>query len=64
MVTPLDRPLRRAVMIGDTPYVVTIASDGLKLVQKGHQLHKRPSQPLSGRADRYNGGIFVKQKRN
>jgi hypothetical protein len=37
MVTPLDRPLRRVVTIGDVPYVVTITSEGLKLVQKGHR---------------------------
>jgi hypothetical protein len=37
MVTPLDRPLRRAVTIGDAPYVVTISNEGLKLVQKGHR---------------------------
>jgi hypothetical protein len=32
-------------------------------LSSSEQLHKRPSQPLSGRADRYNGGFFVKQKK-
>ena len=35
MTTKLDRPLKREVMIEGAPYVLTIAPDGLKLVQKG-----------------------------
>lgn len=34
-MTPLDKPLRREVMINDLAYTLTIAPDGLKLVVKG-----------------------------
>jgi hypothetical protein len=35
MTTPLEKPLRRAVMIGREPWVVTITPAGLKLTRKG-----------------------------
>ena len=34
-MTPLDRPLRRELAIGDDTYTLTIGPDGLKLVPKG-----------------------------
>lgn len=34
-MTPLDKPLRRELVIGDKPYTLTIAPKGLKLVPKG-----------------------------
>lgn len=34
-MTPLDKPLRREVMIDDAPYTLTLDPDGLKLVPKG-----------------------------
>ena len=37
MVTPLERPLRRAITIDGEPYVVTLTPEGLRLVQKGHR---------------------------
>ena len=42
-MTKLDKPLRREVQIGDKAYTLTIAPDGLKLVEKGH----RKGQELS-----------------
>jgi hypothetical protein len=35
MATKLDKPLKREVEVGGTAYVVTLAPDGLHLVQKG-----------------------------
>ena len=35
MTVMLEKPLKRLVTIGDDPYVVTIAPEGLKLVPKG-----------------------------
>lgn len=35
MAVMLEKPLKREVAIGDAPYMLTIAPDGLKLVQKG-----------------------------
>ncbi len=35
MTTPLDKPLRREVPIGETLYTLTIDPSGLKLVEKG-----------------------------
>jgi hypothetical protein len=35
MAVMLDKPLKREVAIGDEPYMLTIAPDGLKLVPKG-----------------------------
>jgi len=37
MTTPLEKPVRRAVLINGEPYVVTIEQDGLRLVRKGHR---------------------------
>ena len=37
MTTPLEKPVRRAVLINGEPYVVTIEQSGLRLVRKGHR---------------------------
>jgi hypothetical protein len=37
-VTPLDKPLKRALRIRGHDYVVTLTSDALKLTQKAHRL--------------------------
>jgi hypothetical protein len=34
-MTPLDKPLKREVVIGKQAYTLTIDPDGLKLVEKG-----------------------------
>ncbi|MEA9577862.1 hypothetical protein VC218_02690 [Xanthomonas nasturtii] len=34
-MTPLDKPLRRELQIGDQTYTLIIDRDGLKLVEKG-----------------------------
>lgn len=34
-MTPLDKPLRRELQVGETAYTLTIAPEGLKLVEKG-----------------------------
>jgi hypothetical protein len=36
-MTPLDKPLKRALHIGDDAYTLTIDPEGLKLVPKGHR---------------------------
>lgn len=36
-MTPLDKPLRREVQIGDASYTLTLDPTGLKLVRKGHR---------------------------
>lgn len=36
-MTPLDKPLRREVQIGDECYTLTLDPEGLKLVRKGHR---------------------------
>ena len=36
-MTPLDRPLKRELQIGDAPYTLTITPDELKLVAKGRR---------------------------
>lgn len=36
-MTPLDKPLRREVQIGDDFYTLTLDPEGLKLVLKGHR---------------------------
>lgn len=36
-MTKLDKPLRRALPIGDQDYTLTIDPDGLKLVEKGRR---------------------------
>lgn len=43
MTTRLDRPLKREVLIGDRPYTVTIAPEGIRVVEKG----KRKGRELS-----------------
>ena len=46
MTTNFDKPLKRELMIGGTPYILTITQDGLKLVpkgkRKGHELGWEP----------------------
>jgi hypothetical protein len=37
MVTPLERPLRRAIRIADEDFIVTLLPDGLRLVRKGRR---------------------------
>lgn len=34
-MTPLDKPLRRELLVDDQAYTLTIDPDGLKLVPKG-----------------------------
>ena len=34
-MTPLDKPLRREIVVGDTRYTLMIDPDGLKLTEKG-----------------------------
>jgi hypothetical protein len=34
-MTPLDKPLRRELQVGDVAYTLTISPEGLKLVEKG-----------------------------
>lgn len=34
-MTPLDKPLRREVVVGETHYTLMIDPDGLKLTEKG-----------------------------
>jgi hypothetical protein len=36
-MTPLDKPVRREVQIGDQAYTLTIDPMGLKLVEKGRR---------------------------
>jgi hypothetical protein len=37
MMTKLDKPIRREIQIGEQLYTLTIAPDGLKLVEKGRR---------------------------
>lgn len=37
MTTPLDKPLRREVQVGEALYTLTIDASGLKLVEKGRR---------------------------
>lgn len=37
MTTPLEGPLRRALIVAGKSYTLTITPDGLKLVQKGRR---------------------------
>ena len=46
MTTKLDKPLKREVIVGDVAYTVTIAPDGIKVVEKG----KRKGHELSWEA--------------
>lgn len=36
-MTPLDKPLKREVAVGDRAFTLTIDPDGLKLVEKGRR---------------------------
>lgn len=45
MTTPLDRPLKRELLLDGRPYTVIIAPDGIKVTEKG----KRKGQTLSWR---------------
>ncbi|EKT4104546.1 TPA: hypothetical protein ACG4N3_000227 [Stenotrophomonas maltophilia] len=36
-MTPLDKPLRRELHINGQPYTLTVAPEGLKLVEKGRR---------------------------
>ncbi|KAF1701654.1 hypothetical protein [Pseudoxanthomonas suwonensis] len=36
-MTPLDKPIRRELAIGDELYTLTISPEGLKLVPKGRR---------------------------
>ena len=36
-MTKLDKPMRRELQIGDQVYTLTIAPEGLKLVEKGRR---------------------------
>lgn len=36
-MTPLDKPLRRLLTMGDKAYTLTIDPQGLKLVEKGRR---------------------------
>lgn len=37
MTTPLDKPLRRELVVGEQTYTLTIDPTGLKLVEKGRR---------------------------
>ena len=51
-MTPLDKPLRRELTIGDQRYTLTIDPERLKLVEKGRRkgLELRWSELVSGDA--------------
>lgn len=36
-MTPLEKPLRREIVIGDKAHTLTIDPLGLKIVEKGHR---------------------------
>lgn len=36
-MTPLDKPLRREVQVGNESYTLTLDPEGLKLVRRGHR---------------------------
>jgi hypothetical protein len=36
-MTPLDKPLKRELRIGDAVYTLVVDPDGLKLAEKGHR---------------------------
>jgi hypothetical protein len=37
-MTPLDKPLKRALKVNGSDYVVTLTPDTLKITQKGHRV--------------------------
>lgn len=51
-MTPLDKPLRRELSVGDQRYTLTIDPERLKLVEKGRRkgLELRWSELVSGDA--------------
>lgn len=36
-MTPLDKPIKRALAVDDKTYTLTIDREGLKLTEKGHR---------------------------
>ena len=36
-MTPLDKPIKRALKLGGKTYTLTIDPEGMKLAEKGHQ---------------------------
>ncbi len=36
-MTPLDKPIKRALTVGDKTYTLVIDPEGLKLTEKGHR---------------------------
>jgi hypothetical protein len=50
MTTRLDRPLKREIELNGVPYTLTLAADGLKIVEKGKRkgTEYRWEQLLSG----------------
>lgn len=36
-MTPLDKPIKRALTLGDKIYTLLIDPDGMKLTEKGHR---------------------------
>lgn len=36
-MTPLDKPLKRELVIGDAPYTLVLDPQGFKLTEKGHR---------------------------
>ena len=36
-MTPLDKPLKRELLIADVAYTLVLDPDGLKLTEKGHR---------------------------
>lgn len=36
-MTPLDKPIKRALAFGDKTYTLVIDPDGMKLTEKGHR---------------------------
>lgn len=51
-MTPLDKPIKRALELGDKTYTLTIDPEGMKLAEKGHQrgIELRWKDVLSGDA--------------
>jgi hypothetical protein len=37
-MTPLDKPLKRALKINGRDYVITLSPDALKITEKGHRI--------------------------
>lgn len=36
-MTPLDKPLKRELLVDGTAYTLVLDADGMKLAQKGHR---------------------------